>query len=58
MGHIDVALVADHEVHRHIEGIFDVMSERDLRQEGEFHQPGAVLVGIGPDMLAEATVAV
>src|SRR5919108_6536963 len=56
-GHIDIMLVTNNEVHRHVEGVFDVMRERNVRQKSEFQQARPALVSISPDVLAKASVA-
>ena len=56
--HIDVVVIADNEIHWHIEGVFDVMRERHLGCESELQETRAALVRIGPDMLAETTITV
>ena len=57
-GDIDVPAVAVDEVHRHIERIVEVALVAETVLEHEGQHPGAVGVGVLPDVAAEALVAV
>ncbi len=58
LGEIDVLMIANQEVHRHVERVLGVILERAIGAEDELRNPAALVVGIGPDMSAKAVIAV
>src|SRR5579883_136582 len=56
-GDIDIAAVAVDEVHGNVEHVIDIALEAEPGFEDEGQQPGAVGVGVRPDMAAIAEIA-
>ncbi len=48
--HVDIAPVAIDEVHRHVERVVHIALETHARLEGEGQEPGAIGVGVAPDL--------
>jgi hypothetical protein len=56
-GDVDVLTLANDEVHRHIERVFGIAVEAKALFEGEGQHAGPGVVGIEPDVRAEAQIA-
>src|SRR4029434_9441643 len=57
-GHVNVVMIADDEIHGHVQSVLNVVIEGNVRQEGKLEQTGPALVRIRPDMLSEAPIAI
>ena len=58
LGEVDVLMIANQEVHRHVERVLGIILEGAIVAEDELQNPAAIGVGVGPDMSAEAVIAV
>src|ERR1700731_756759 len=55
---IDVLMIANQEIHRHVERKLSVVLERARIAENKFRHAAAFVVGVGPDMAAKSVIAV
>ena len=56
-GDVDVFLVADDEIHRHVERVVSILLEAETGFEHEGQHAGTIVVGIAPDLAAIAQIA-